>query len=158
MTPTTTLLDPHAVTAELDALVEGWQAGDADFARLSALLARLRACPEGGADGAGWMALRMDDGAALTVYAFRASDADIGVRGAWEGDMLAGAWLRRGGEIWGVQGNQRWTRRYADVQEDDPGASIALTDLLDDVIDNVRGRVNADARAEIDEARARRTL
>ena len=57
----TELLDPAGVTDVLEALFEHWTPDDAGFARLTAAMERLRACPPlaPGAESGPWQALQM---------------------------------------------------------------------------------------------------
>ena len=151
MSDSSELLDVNAISADLDALVAGWAPDDEGFALLGSLVARIRSCPAlgPGDPGSTWNALRFNTTVDSTaIYAFRAGDLDVGVRGMWEGERLEGIWLRTGQVLWGLQGETRWSRRYD--TEESPASAMGLPDELHGapggMLDEIKTQVDAETR------------
>jgi hypothetical protein len=164
MNNTPRLVDVSSLEQELDRLSDLAGSDEAHFEALLALIERLRdvvalgrAAPP---SDEGWAAVAFGGGPDLDLYCSRLNAANVVVRASWAAGQFVSAWNSAGDRMWLIQAGPAGellksihtgpTATEADLVAPDLPAEVEA--LTSGMLDDLKGRVDAETRALIEAA------
>lgn len=164
MNNTPHLVDISSLADELDRLSDFTGSDWAHFDALLDLVERLRASASPGraaaASDEGWAAVVFGGGDDLDLYCSRLNTSNLVVRATWSAGQLSSAWHAVGDRMWLIQtgpdgGLIKSVHTGPTAVEAEliaPGLPAEVEALTSGMLDELKGRVNAETRALIEAA------